>query len=290
MKKRLANSSTARMGMAGAFASAMLFAVPAFAQDSRLSLADRVTRLEQQAQNQNQGGTTLVNQVQALQSQLQQMQGQIEELQHQLQEANDKNKAQYVDLDSRLGRLEGGAGAAAGAPGNAAANTTNPPPAASAAPAAAVDAGKGGKTAAGASAAKGAAPANAATAQAAYDDAFKSLRGGDYAQASRGFRGFIQQYPDSPLLPNAYYWLGESYYATMNYQVALEAFQTLLSQFPQSEKAPDAMLKAGYSQIELKQVDAGKATLKAVSTKYPGSKAASLAQERLRRLQLQTAN
>jgi tol-pal system protein YbgF len=289
MKKRLANSFTARMGMAGAFASAMLFVVPAFAQDSRLSLADRVSRLEQQAQNQNQGGTTLVNQVQALQSQLQQMQGQIEELQHQLQEANDKNKAQYVDLDSRLGRLEGGAGAAGSTPGNAA-NTANPTPAASAAQPPASDAGKGGKAAAGAAAAKGAAPANAATAQAAYDDAFKSLRGGDYAVASRSFRSFIQQYPDSPLLPNAYYWLGESYYATMNYQVALEAFQTLLSQFPQSEKAPDAMLKAGYSQIELKQVDAGKATLKTVSTKYPGSKAASLAQERLRRLQMQPAS
>ena len=54
--KRLANSFTARLGMAGAIASAMLFAVPALAQDSRLSLADRVTRLEQQAQNQDQGG------------------------------------------------------------------------------------------------------------------------------------------------------------------------------------------------------------------------------------------
>ena len=282
MKKQLANSFTARMGMAGAIASAMLFAVPAFAQDSRLSLADRVSRLEQQAQNQNQGGTSLVNQVQALQSQLQQMQGQIEELQHQLQEANDKNKAQYVDLDSRLGRLEGGAGAATNNPGNAA--NTNPPPAAPPAPQApapvpAPDAGKGG-----------AAPANAAGAQASYDEAFKALRGGDYVAASRGFRGFIQQYPDSPLLPNAYYWLGESYYVTMNYSVALEAFQRLLSQFPQSEKAPDAMLKVGYSQIELKQVDAGRTTLKNVTAKFPGSKAAGLAQERLRRLQAQPAN
>ncbi|WP_201314926.1 tol-pal system protein YbgF [Dyella sp. EPa41] len=299
MKKQLANSFTARMGMAGAIASAMLFVVPAFAQDSRLSLADRVSRLEQQAQNQNQGGTSLVNQVQALQSQLQQMQGQIEELQHQLQEANDKNKAQYVDIDSRLGRLEGGAGAATNNPGNAA--NTNPPPAAAptpqapAAPAPAQDAGKGGKpaaagAAAGAAAAGngkgGTAPVNAAGAQAAYDEAFKSLRGGDYVAASRGFRGFIQQYPDSPLLPNAYYWLGESYYVTMNYSVALEAFQRLLSQFPQSEKAPDAMLKVGYSQIELKQVDAGKATLKNVSAKFPGTKAAGLAQERLRRLQV----
>jgi len=304
MKKTLANGFTARMGMAGAIASAMLFALPAFAQDSRLSLADRVSRLEQQAQNQNQGGTSLVNQVQALQSQLQQMQGQIEELQHQLQEANDKNKAQYVDIDSRLGRLEGGAGAATNNPGNAA--NTNPPPAAAPAPQApatapAADAGKGGKpaaaaagAAAGAAAAssnsKGAAaPANAGGAQASYDEAFKALRGGDYVAASRGFRGFIQQYPDSPLLPNAYYWLGESYYVTMNYSVALEAFQRLLSQFPQSEKAPDAMLKVGYSQIELKQVDAGKATLKNVSAKFPGSKAAGLAQERLRRLQVQSS-
>lgn len=304
MKKQLANSFKARMGMAGAIASAMLFVVPAFAQDSRLSLADRVSRLEQQAQNQNQGGTTLVNQVQALQSQLQQMQGQIEELQHQLQEANDKNKAQATDFDSRLGRLEGGAGAAANNPGNAANANTPPPAAANApqapAPAPAPEAGKGGKAAAGTAASAaagsaaagkgGAAPANAAGAQAVYDEAFKSLRAGDYVVASRGFRGFIQQYPDSPLLPNAYYWLGESYYVTMNYSVALEAFQRLLSQFPQSEKAPDAMLKVGYSQIELKQVDAGKTTLKSVTAKFPGSKAAGLAQERLRRLQAQPAN
>jgi tol-pal system protein YbgF len=285
MKKRLANSFTARMSMAGAIASAMLFGASVHAQDSRLSLADRVSRLEQQAQSQqNQGGTTLVNQVQALQSQLQQMQGQIEELQHQLQEANDKNKSQATDFDSRLGRLESGAGAASANAGNAnpntapAANAATPPPAVTP-PAAA------GKGAAGAAAVK-----SDATAQAAYDDAFKSLRAGDYVKSSRDFRNFIQQYPDSSLLPNAFYWLGESYYATSNYQVAMEAFQRLVSQFPQSEKVPDALLKVGYSQIELKQVDAGKATLKNVTAKYPGSKAAGLAQERLRRLQAQPAN
>ncbi|WP_239947704.1 tol-pal system protein YbgF [Dyella terrae] len=291
MKKRLANSFTARMGMAGAIASAMLFSIPVHAQDSRLSLADRVSRLEQQAQNQN--GTTLVNQVQALQSQVQQMQGQIEELQHQLQEANDKNKAQSTDFDSRLGRLESGAGAAGANPGNAVAPNT-PAPTVIAAPVAPPPPAAGtGKAAAGAppvATGKGAAGANNATAQAAYDDAFKSLRAGDYVKSSRDFRNFIQQYPDSSLLPNAFYWLGESYYATSNYQVAMEAFQHLVSQFPQSEKVPDALLKVGYSQIELKQLDAGKTTLKNVTAKYPGSRAAGLAQERLRRLQAQPAN
>jgi tol-pal system protein YbgF len=284
MKTALAKRFTARLGMAGAFASAMLFAIPALAQDSRLSLADRVARLEQQAQAQNQGGTGMVNQVQQLQAQMQQLQGQVEELQHQLQQMQDKSKAQYIDLDSRLGRLEGHG------------TTTNPPAAgANAAPA---SAGSTAATPATAAPATTAAPANGssapaatpdANAQAAYDAAFKALRGGDYAQASRGFRGFIQQYPNNALTPNAYYWLGESYYVTMNYPVALESFQRLLSQFPQSDKAPDALLKVGYSQLELKQADAAKATLQSVVAKYPTSKAASLAQERLRRLQLQSA-
>jgi tol-pal system protein YbgF len=285
MKTALAKQFKARLGMAGAIASAMLFAVPAFAQDSRLSLADRVSRLEQQAQAQNQGGTSLVNQVQQLQAQVQQLQGQVEELQHQLQQMQDKSKAQYIDLDSRLGRIEGnGAG------------TNSPAAGASAAPASAGSAATAtpatpaqASTAAPASGGSTPVAAPDANAQAAYDAAFQALRGGDYAQASRGFRSFIQQYPANTLTPNAWYWLGESYYVTMNYPVALEAFQRLLAQFPQSEKAPDALLKVGYSQLELKQTDAGKATLQQVTSKYPNSRAASLAQERLRRLQLQSA-
>ena len=269
--------------MAGALASAMLFAFPVSAQDSRLSLADRVARLEQQAQNKDQG-VGLVNQISQLQQQLQQQEGKIEELQHHLQELDDKSKAQYTDLDSRLAQLEGGHPGAAAAGATAAgaqANTVSATPAA--APA------NGGPASSASSAGAGNA-ADQATVQAAYDVAFNSLRSGDYAQASRQFRGFIQQYPDSPLTPNAYYWLGESYYVTMNYPVALEAFQRLVSQFPQSEKAPDALLKVGYSQLELKQTAAAKATLTAVASKYPGSHAASLAHERLQRIQLQSAN
>ena len=285
MKIRLATRFAASIGMAGAIASAMLVAGPVSAQDSRLSLAERVSRLEQQAQNQDKGGIGMVNQVQQLQAQVQQLQGQIEELQHQLQQLDDKNKAQYIDLDSRIGRLQGapaaGTPAAATPTGAPAASTTgNTAAAAPAASASSASAPQGG-----------AAPAPAgADEQAAYDTAFKALRGGDYANASRGFRDFIQQHPDSSLAPNAWYWLGESYYVTTNYAVALEAFQRLLSQFPQSDKAPDALLKVGYTQFELKKTGEAQATLQDVIRKYPGSKAASLAQERLNRIRLQSAN
>lgn len=286
MMKRLANSFAARFSMAGAIASAMLFAFPAFAQDSRLSLADRVARLEQQAQNKDQSGTGMVNQVQQLQAQVQQLQGQIEELQHQLQTIEDKNKAQYTDLDARLGRIESAGAGAAAAGGNPQAQAAGKPAAAAgnvaAGNAAAQPAPAGGNPGAGA--------ADPAAAQAAYDVAFKAIRAGNYVEASREFRSFIQQYPNHALAPNALYWLGESYYATTNYPVALESFQRLLSQFPQSEKAPDALLKVGYSQLELKQTAAARTTLTQVAAKYPGTKVASLAQERLQRLQLQSGN
>jgi tol-pal system protein YbgF len=288
MKKSLANSFTARLGVAGAIASATLFAFTASAQD-RLSLADRVARLEQQNQA-NSGTTQLVNQVNDLQQQVAQLQGQIEELQHQNQQLQDSQKAQYADVDSRIGRLEKG-GAPAGQPAAAAPNPQQQPApaAAGAAPAPQQQAAAAAPAAAGTAA--GGNPGAASPAeQAAYDAAFKSLRGGDYVTASRGFRDFLVKYPESPLAPNAYYWLGESYYVTMNYQVAIEAFQRLVKNFPQSDKVSDGLLKVGYCQIELKQQDAAIATLKQVSAKYPGTKAAGLAQERLRRLQRQTAN
>ncbi|MET0504254.1 MAG: tol-pal system protein YbgF [Luteibacter sp.] len=279
MKKTLATSFTARLGMAGALASAMHFGLPATAQDTRLSLADRVARLEQQSQAQA-GTTTLVNQVNDLQQQVSQLQGQIEELQHQNQQLQDSQKAQYADVDSRLGRLEKGGAAPQGQPAASA-----PQPAASAGQGPA-----GGQAATPAPATSTPTQPASGDQQAAYDTAFKSLRAGDYVTASRGFRDFLIKYPDSPLAPNAYYWLGESYYVTMNYPVAIEAFQRLVKQFPQSDKVSDGLLKVGYCQIELKQQDAAIATLKQVTTKYPGTKAAGLAQERLRRLQRQTAN
>jgi tol-pal system protein YbgF len=288
MTFKLAQRFTVSIGMAGALASAMLFMAPAQAQDSSpMSLSDRVVRLEQQSQGQNQTRMAQVNQLQQMQSQMQQMQGQIEELQHQLQQLQDQSKAQYTDLDSRVGRLEKGGASVNQAPaanGPASASTTpgsattgapstGPAPATPPAPTAPAESA-----------------ADKAGATTAYNAAFKSLKAGDYVASSRGFREFIQKYPNDSLTPNAFYWLGESYYATTNYQVAVEAFNHLLSQYPQSDKAPDALLKLGYSQLQMKQTDAGTATLKSVIAKYPSSNAAKLAQERLTRLTQQPAH
>lgn len=277
-----------RGALAGAaLAAAVMVPLAALAQDSgqRLSLADRVSRLEQQ---QSQGGIGLVNQVQQLQSQVQQLQGQVEELQHQLQQFQQTSKDQYVDLDSRLGRLEGRAPTAS----DSSAPIDNGP----------VDLGdvqlggqSSGQPATGSANQPGANSggnenASGGDPQADYQLAFSALRNGDFAAASRLFNTFISQYPNTDLTPNAYYWLGESYYGTQNYQVALQTFQSLLKRFPTDAKAPGSLLKVGYCQYELKAWDQARATLNEVRQKYPDSQESRLAEGRLRALGMQAGN
>lgn len=284
-----------------ALVAATVFAMPAYAQ--RLSLAERVAKLEQeQGQGGAQANIQLVNQINALQSQLQNLQGQIEELRHQLDELKSHSKDQYIDLDSRIGRLEGRNPAAAPAAAGAANPNSptmqdvqlgNPQAAQTPAPATAPVAAAPNQIpqapaqAAMTPDANAAAPAAAQDPKSAYDAAFGALKDGRYAESARLFQTFIAQYPNDELTPNAYYWLGESYYVTQNYPVSLDTFRKLLAQFPNSQKAPDALLKVGYCQYEMKQWDQAQATLNQVVAQYPNTTVANLAQGRLRALKIE---
>jgi tol-pal system protein YbgF len=293
MATRSAHNLFAGHGAAVALAAAALLLIVTSlpAQAQRLSLAQRVTRLEQAQHKQDAGsGTMLVNQVQALQAQVQSLQGQVEELQHHLKQLQQANKDQYVDLDTRLRKLEGKAPAASSSSGDApAADSSAATPAAAdtTPPAAATSASK--QPPAPASSGNASGQGAAGDAEQAYNTAFTALRNGQFVDSSRQFRAFIKQYPNSSLAPNAYYWLGESYYTVQNYDVALATFQKLLKLYPDSEKTPGALLKTGYCQDALKQDAAAIKTLKSVVAKYPGSSVARLAQQRLKDIQLRQA-
>ena len=252
-----------RARTAALLALATLAASPvAFAQ--RASLADRVAALEARAAA-DQGATELVNQIGQLRAETQELRGQIEVLQQQLEQAKQAQRTQYLDLDSRLNRVEGATPATPAA-------TMEPPasdaPVASAspAPAPAAVAGKGERG--------------------AYDHAFEALKDGDYVESSRRFRDFLAAFPAGQLAPNALYWLGESYYVTQNYALAGEQFQLLMDRYPTHDKAPGALLKLGLAQLGLKQSAQAEATLRQVVKRYPGSDVARTADDRLRAMPL----
>lgn len=291
------------LGAAALVAAASSIAIlPAHAQSGRLSLAERVARLEQQAQGGGQSTIDLLNRITELQAEVQSLRGQIEQQEFKLQELEKRNRDQYVDLDARLARLEGG-GAGARAPmmdPDATPPMSAPaqqPGFVDATPAqpvfedpevqAPIDAGVETGPVDGGMPGVIESTANPADERALYEAAFDSLKEGRYAEAARRFQAFLDQYPDGEYAPNAQYWLGESYYVTQNYQIALEAFQRLLARFPSSNKAPDALLKVGYCHYELKQWDQAESILNQVVQQYPDTTVARLAQGRLRALRLE---
>ena len=131
------------------------------------------------------------------------------------------------------------------------------------------------------------APVSAADEKAAYEQAFQALKELRYADAAEDFQSFLDQYPNSDFADNAQYWLGESYYVTRNYDIALTAFQTLLDQYPESPKGPDALLKIGYTHYELEQWDSARAALTQVQEKYPDTTLSRLAENRLRSMRME---
>jgi len=177
----------------------------------------------------------------------------VELLQNQSEGGKSQSRALYGDLEKRVAALEtlGGVGGAAAGAG-----------AGSAVPAAPEAGGE----------------------QAAYDAAFGALKRADYPKAIAGFKAFMTSYPQSPLASNAQYWLGEAYYVTRDYPNAITAFQAVTAQWPDSRKAPDALVKIGFTQAALGRAGDAKVTLESVVQRYPGTEAAQLATERLKRL------
>jgi tol-pal system protein YbgF len=293
------------------------------AQSGRLSLSERIAKLE--AQSQGQGGQSMVdllNRITELQSEVQSLRGLVENQAFEIEELKKRARDQYVDLDSRLTRLESGGamrqvapstlGSAPIEPGQTqmlpgepgqltmepngnAAQPVLPSDSNLAPPQAAIDAGSVPVPPNDPNAMPAVAPVSPVTAlpsqasdeQASYDTAFAALREGRYAESARRFSGFLQQFPNGDLADNATYWLGESYYVTQNYRIALDTFKSLLDRFPQSAKAADAQLKLGYCHYELREWNEAEAALNLVVQSYPDTTVARLAQGRLRALRLE---
>ena len=225
----------------------------------------RIARLEEAIRNI--GVIELVKQNEQLTAEIAKLRGQLEVLANENQQIQKRQRDFYLDLDSRLKRLEGGGAPAtappAGASPSASVNPETPAP------------GSMAPTQ------RTASKEDQAREMKAYDAASNLFRRNDFSGAIDAFRTFVRDYPASALAPNAGYWIGISFANMRDYRNALAAQEELLSRYPQSAKAPDAML--AIAAIQAEQGDAGSArnTLEEIIARYPGSEAALKARSRL---------
>lgn len=194
----------------------------------------------------------LQSQIEVLKAELRNLRGQSEEVAHTLKDTEKRQKDFYVDLDTRIRRIESAQEAAK----EAALKEAIP----IVVPAIATDP----------------APENRA-----FEAAYSLHKGGDHATATKALQEFLKQYPESVHVPNANYWLASSQFTQKEYQNALTTYLLYLKDNPKSSKAPDALYGVAASQRGLKRTEASHKTLKQLIAKYPDSPAAEKAKKLL---------
>jgi len=223
----------------------------------------RIAKLEESIRNL--GIVELLRQIEQLNGEVAGLRGQIEVLTNENQQLQKRQRDFYLDLDSRMKRLEGnaaGASAASGAPAGAAPEAARPAEPGPIAP-------------------RTSSREDQAREMRAYDAASNLFRRNDFASAIEAFRAFQKDFPGSTLAANAEYWIGISYANLRDYRNAIATQEALIARHPQSPKAPDAML--AIASIQAEQGDNGSArnTLEDIIARYPASEAAGKARTRL---------
>ena len=229
------------------------------------TLDARMTTLEQQSK---QLGFDLLRDLEGIKSDIAKIRGQIEVLTYELNEQQKRQRDLYVDLDSRLRKMETAASAgAAPAPdpnappptivANTATSASPPPPVAPAV-----------------------VPVSGAE-QKAYDAALDQFKRSDYNGAIASFQNFVKTYPRSLLASSAQYWIGNAQFARRDYKAAIASQRTLIQAYPESPKVPDALLAIATAQSEQGDNASARRTLEELMSKYPQSEAAGKAKQRL---------
>ncbi len=104
-----------------------------------------------------------------------------------------------------------------------------------------------------------------------YETAYGHLLQQDYGAAEVVFDDFIKRFPSDPLVPNAQYWLGETYFVRGQFKQAAEAFLKGYKTYARSAKAPDSLLKLAMSLDRLGQRDAACSSYSELMSRFPNA-------------------
>ncbi len=101
-----------------------------------------------------------------------------------------------------------------------------------------------------------------------YNYAFRLLNQTRYEEAADAFGTFSKKYPKDPLIGNAYYWQGETFYIRRDYVNAADAFRQGFEALPSGPKAPDNLLKLAMSLDALDRAKEACVVLGQITTKF----------------------
>jgi tol-pal system protein YbgF len=226
------------------------------------------------------GVATLFVELQALQAEIRELRGLVEQQGYTIQQLSQRRMDDYLDLDRRIGELSGVTSAASNP------SSTNMPSNNSQANNGSTNTSytTAGSSVAPRPAAPAAVPKNASeadVAKQAYRAAYQKVKDRQFDDARVSLVAFIDGYPDSHYVPNAYFWLGELYYLESDLEQSQQSFTALITAYPQHRKVADAKFKLGKVYHQMGDQNTARSMLESVINDHPGSTAANPAREYL---------
>jgi tol-pal system protein YbgF len=189
-------------------------------------------------------------QMEALNAELRKLRGQNEEFTHNLQDAEKRQKDFYIDLDTRLRRIEAGEVAAKAASTDhvGSSNDVSPDP---------------------------------VSENRAFEAAYTFYKAENYQAATTSFSELLKKYPQTVHEANVLYWMGNAYFLQKDCKNSVNSYQSLIAKYQDHPRVQEAMLNIADCQLDLKNKTAAKKTLKQLISQFPGSDASEKAKKRL---------
>jgi tol-pal system protein YbgF len=125
------------------------------------------------------------------------------------------------------------------------------------------------------------APAAGASAQQMYDASLAQLRRGSAATGRAGLREMLQAYPKSELVPDALYFVGQSF-SSENPDSASAYYRRVVKEYPTSSRAPAALYGLGLLAERRGDKAGARDAYNQLLKSYPKSDEAALARDRLK--------
>jgi TolA-binding protein len=121
--------------------------------------------------------------------------------------------------------------------------------------------------------------------EALWKEAQTRLAGGMREDARRFLRSFIQRFPNDPRASQGQLQVGQSFAQEFKHGLAVAEYLAVMSRFSRSPEVPEAMWYLGESYVAMKYCTDAKAIFQDLSKRYPKSPRAAQVKERLRDIQ-----
>lgn len=210
-------------------------------------LKGEFAELARRADTINRNQIDFANQVEAIKADIAKLRGQIEVLSYELEAAQKRQKDFYVDLDSRLRKLE-----APPAETKVEAKPETPK----------VDPAQETRD---------------------YEAALAGLKASNFKEAGASFLAFIKAYPNSSLIASAHYWGAYAHSQAKDHAGAAELFGKFAVGWPNDDRAPAALESRVASLEAVKDWKDARITLELLAEKYPNSEAGKKAKLKLKK-------